>query len=124
MKADPLTRARRKADLVAASALLRRHAAADIGIVAGRADAWGWQIARLRRALAWPSVRLAGVALLALVSARRWLRRRPSAAEPPRPRAAPTASRWLDWAPVAWRLWRAGAPLLMRWLDRAAAGPR
>lgn len=124
MKADALARARRKADLVAASALLRRHAAAEIGTVAAHADAWGWRIARLRSALALPSVRLAGVALLALVSAQRWLRRRPSAAEPSRPRAAPTASRWLGWAPVAWRLWRAGAPLLMRWLDGAGAGRR
>ncbi len=124
MRAGPSARTRRKADLVSASALLRLHAAAAVDGVAQRADTASLQLGRLRRVLARPSVRLAGVALLVLLASRRLLRPRPPAPDPARASAVRPAARLLDWAPVAWRLWRAVSPAVKRWLDAGAVRRR
>lgn len=112
-------RARRKADLRAASTLLRVHAAGAVDELCDLADALSHRVDQLRSLAASPTVRIAGLAFIAVWVARRSTRR--DSAQPIRPRRGQSlVPRLWPWATMAWRL---GGPALMRWLA-AGAAPR
>jgi hypothetical protein len=62
-------RDRRKANLIAASALLRPHAAAAVHDLADFGDTVAWRVGQVRAWLALPLVRNTGLVLATLVAA-------------------------------------------------------
>lgn len=112
--ADPAARARRKADLLAASSLLRWHAAGAVDELSDRADALARRVVQMRHLATSPTVRLVGVVLVAVWLARRWSR----ADRSPRSGASATpalAARLWPWIAMAWRLWRLAGSGRARW---------
>ncbi len=88
---DPAARARRKAELLLASGVLRGQAGQALGDLGERADLWGGRWLWLRTQLSDPWVRAAGVAGAAFMASSG--RRR--------------AGLWrlARWGMLAWRLW-------------------
>lgn len=108
----PAARERRKQDLLLASRLLRVQAVVAADQLAERADRWAERVAQVRALASSPAVRLAGVALLAVMLGRA-LRRRPSATVAAR---AGWSSRLVRWGWLGWRAWRIAGPVLLRLL--------
>ncbi len=115
MNAGTRARDRRKADLIAASTLLRPHAAGAARDLADFADAVVRRVVQLRNWLADPLVQRTGVALVTVVATRRWLRRR----RVPARRPARIAS-LMTWVTLTWRIGRWASPWLSAWLLRGS----
>jgi hypothetical protein len=113
MNAAQRARDQRKADLVAATALLRPHAVGALRELTDAADDVAHRIGQVRSWLADPLIRRTGVTLAALVAVRRLLRRRPHAAARPL-----RTARWMTTLTLAWRLGRLAAPWVSAWLVR------
>ncbi|MGD9834658.1 MAG: hypothetical protein AB7U92_18060 [Piscinibacter sp.] len=113
MNARIRARERRKADLIAASTLLRPHAAGAVRELAGFADGVTLRVIQLRTWLADPLVQRTGAALVTLVATRRWLRRRRASVQRP----ARTAG-LMTWVTLTWRIGRWASPWITAWLMR------
>jgi hypothetical protein len=97
-------RDQRKADLIAASAVLRPHAAGAVHDLAGLADRVALRVGQVRAWLADPLLQRTGIALAALLALRRFLRLRAAARRPHR------TTRLFAVLTLAWRLGRLVAP--------------
>lgn len=109
----PDARDRRKADLIAASALLRPHAAGAVHELADFADTLGHRIDQVRTWVTHPLVQRAGTVLGLLLAVRRLLRRRAPAPRPRRFAAAGSLA-------TVWRLARLASPWIVAWVSRRA----